>query len=171
MSALKNIETRCLNCGHWFPSPIGFGSMETFGSSSLSGNLVTCPHCRQMTPCNKENTRFSTIDGTAGFVGIDTSLPAQPATTIKHENKVFAKNETVVLDDGAFVGCKFDGCRIRYGGTGPVVLDSNSFSTACSWEFFGPAANTAQFLRQLHDHGGIFENLALSVIKGAAPGR
>ncbi len=51
-------EIRCLKCGEWFPSGIQFGDAETFFSSTLTGNLQNCPHCKKMTGCNKENMRF-----------------------------------------------------------------------------------------------------------------
>jgi hypothetical protein len=44
--------------------------MESFTTSLLKGNEAQCPHCNQITGCNKENIR---INGTnEGFVGIDT---------------------------------------------------------------------------------------------------
>lgn len=72
MSKTKSIEIKCLNpnCKSWFPSPIFFEGLETFDSSSLSGNTVNCPYCQEIVPCNKENMRFRAIDG--GFKGNDT---------------------------------------------------------------------------------------------------
>lgn len=70
MADTKTVEIRCLKCNRWFRSPIFFGSLETLESAAMSGNLVQCPHCRDMTPCNKENMRLRAEGG--GFVGNDT---------------------------------------------------------------------------------------------------
>ena len=59
MSNQFNCEIKCLNCEKWFPSGTQFGDAESFFSSTLIGNLQQCPHCGQMTSCNKENMRFS----------------------------------------------------------------------------------------------------------------
>ncbi len=45
----------CTNCGRKFSSPIQFGSLISFQSSTLANNIVVCPYCHQQTPCNKEN--------------------------------------------------------------------------------------------------------------------
>ena len=58
MKSKVSCEIRCLKCGKWFPSAIGFGSYEAFASSSLAGNLQKCAYCGEMTGCNKENMRF-----------------------------------------------------------------------------------------------------------------
>jgi len=67
------VEVKCLNsfCGHWFNSPIFFGDGVSFDTSTLLGNIVQCPRCNTMTPCNKENMRIDFGDG-GGFRGIDT---------------------------------------------------------------------------------------------------
>lgn len=69
---VKTIEIKCLNqkCGHWFKSPIFFGNLGTFDTAYMSGNLVQCPYCGKMTPCNKENMRVRADKG--GFKGKDT---------------------------------------------------------------------------------------------------
>ncbi len=46
------------------------GDDQTFDTSTLVGNLAPCPHCGQMTSCNKENMRVR-YDG-GGFIGKDT---------------------------------------------------------------------------------------------------
>ena len=54
-------EIRCQFCRNWFPSGIQFGDEKSFFSSSLIGNRQRCPFCKRMTPCNKENMRFSGV--------------------------------------------------------------------------------------------------------------
>jgi len=58
MSKELSIEVRCLHCGKWFRSPIGFGSIKSYDTSILIGNIVKCPNCGRMTDCNKENMRL-----------------------------------------------------------------------------------------------------------------
>ena len=70
MARIKSIEMRCLHCRQWFNSPIQFGDTGSFNSSRLFGNMAQCPHCRQMTGCNKENFRMLAEGG--GFIGNDT---------------------------------------------------------------------------------------------------
>lgn len=70
MAKVKSIEIKCSHCGTWFPSPIGFGDMSSFDSSTLIGNKVQCQNCQKMVSCNKENMRIRSEDG--GFTGIDT---------------------------------------------------------------------------------------------------
>lgn len=72
MEKITEIQILCLNykCVKWFNSPIFFGDMESLMSSTLIGNEAQCPHCGQMTPCNKENMRVRSVDG--GFRGLDT---------------------------------------------------------------------------------------------------
>lgn len=48
----------CPNCKEIFKSPIAFGDRKSFESSTLVGNIVNCPKCGQMVPCNKENMIF-----------------------------------------------------------------------------------------------------------------
>ena len=45
-------------CSAVFPSPIAFGDRESFETSTLTGNTVTCPKCGSVVPCNKENMIF-----------------------------------------------------------------------------------------------------------------
>jgi hypothetical protein len=72
MSEVKEIKIKCLNqgCERWFPSPISFGDTGSFSTSMLVGNIVNCPYCGSMTPCNKENMKVRAKD--SGFVGKDT---------------------------------------------------------------------------------------------------
>ncbi len=62
---------RCLNCDTEFNSPIQFGDSNSFFTSTLIGNLTTCPNCHGWTGCNKENMIFRAPD--EGWVGIDVS--------------------------------------------------------------------------------------------------
>ena len=48
----------CTNCRAVFPSPIAFGDRESFETSKLEKNTVTCPKCGAVVPCNKENMIF-----------------------------------------------------------------------------------------------------------------
>ena len=70
MSDVKSIEIQCINCKEWFVSPIFFGDIDSFDSSTMIGNRVNCPKCGSIVPCNKENMRVRSSDG--GFKGIDT---------------------------------------------------------------------------------------------------
>ena len=72
MKPIKRIELQCTHCRTWFPSPIQMGDAETFESSTLIGNRFQCQACGQMSPCNKENMRWTRSDGKGGFVGDDT---------------------------------------------------------------------------------------------------
>ncbi len=67
---VKEVHIRCAHCGHWIPSPIAFGDIETFDASTLIGNQVQCPKCSHMTGCDKENMRVRYQGG--GFIGHDT---------------------------------------------------------------------------------------------------
>ena len=71
MSDVKEVQIRCLHCGAWFSSPIFFGHMESFDTSTLIGNQVQCSSCGNMTDCNKDNMRVRVRSG--GFVGKDTA--------------------------------------------------------------------------------------------------
>lgn len=70
MARVKEIHVYCSHCGFWIPSPISFGGSESFDSSTLIGNRVQCPECREMTSCNKENMRVRYAGG--GFIGNET---------------------------------------------------------------------------------------------------
>jgi len=48
----------CKQCSAVFPSPIVFGDRESFETSTLIGNIVTCPKCGSAVPCDKENMIF-----------------------------------------------------------------------------------------------------------------
>ena len=58
MSKEISIEVRCLHCGIWFRTPIGFGDIKSYDTSILIGNSVKCPNCGRITDCNKENMRL-----------------------------------------------------------------------------------------------------------------
>ena len=58
---------------------------------------------------------------------------------------------TVQLDNNEFIRCKFQKCRLVFGGTGPVSMVECEFIEV-SWEFTGPAQNTLVFLRAMY-HG------------------
>jgi hypothetical protein len=70
MPEVKELQIKCLHCWEWFNSPIFFGDLDSFDTSTLEGNQVQCPYCQKMTGCNKENMRVRAKD--AGFVGNDT---------------------------------------------------------------------------------------------------
>ncbi len=55
---------KCLCCKELTPSPIQYSDKESFLSSSLIGNKVTCQKCGKMTRCDKENMYFNPHDGT-----------------------------------------------------------------------------------------------------------
>ena len=70
MEKINSIEIFCPKDNYWFPSPISFGDMDSFDSSTLIGNKFQCPECKRMIGCNKENMRVKSNNG--GFRGIDT---------------------------------------------------------------------------------------------------
>lgn len=70
MEQIKVLEIKCTNCNSWFPSPIFFGDINSFDTSTMAENSVQCPKCEKMTGCNKENARVVSRNG--GFRGIDT---------------------------------------------------------------------------------------------------
>ena len=70
MDKVKTLEIQCTDCGTWFNSPIFFGDMDSFSSSTVIGNTVQCPKCNKLVSCNKENMRILSDNG--GFSGIDT---------------------------------------------------------------------------------------------------
>lgn len=70
MGSTKSLEIKCKNCSTWFTSPIFFGDMTSFDTSTLEGNKVQCPKCSKVTGCNKENMRVKSDNG--GFRGNDT---------------------------------------------------------------------------------------------------
>lgn len=69
--AIDRIELQCAACKQWTNSPIQFKDTETFYRYTLSGNKFDCPHCGALSPCNKENVRFTRADGKGGWVGVD----------------------------------------------------------------------------------------------------
>jgi len=64
---MPTCDIRCEKCKEWFASPIQFGSEQAFFTSTLIGNVVRCPRCRDISGCNKENMRFRADN--EGFVG------------------------------------------------------------------------------------------------------
>ena len=48
----------CKKCNAIFPSPMQFGDRQSFETSTLKGNTVSCPKCGNMVPCEKENMIF-----------------------------------------------------------------------------------------------------------------
>lgn len=60
-------------------------------------------------------------------------------------------NVTLQLDNSEFIRCKFQKCRLVFGGTGPVSMVECEF-VGVSWAFTGPAQNTLTFLRAMY-HG------------------
>lgn len=64
-----DIQIKCLHCAKWFPSGIWLGDRISFESGMLFGNKQRCPHCHQLTGCNKENFKARFEDG--GFIGVD----------------------------------------------------------------------------------------------------
>jgi hypothetical protein len=67
MSKTIDISIRCLHCHKTFRSPIWFGDSNSFDTSILFGNLAQCPHCQNMTGCNKDNVCALFEDG--GWLG------------------------------------------------------------------------------------------------------
>jgi hypothetical protein len=61
--------------------------------------------------------------------------------------------QTIRLDGVAYRNCRFENCRIVFGGALPTALQDNQFQN-CTWGFDGPAATTMQFLAALHAQGG-----------------
>lgn len=70
MATDTTTEVRCLHCDKWFPSPLNFPSMEVLKQSWLMGNRTSCPHCSEMTVCDKDNMRVRGSD--SGVVDKDT---------------------------------------------------------------------------------------------------
>ncbi|ANN35821.1 hypothetical protein A9498_31170 (plasmid) [Bacillus thuringiensis serovar coreanensis] len=70
MTQIKTIEIQCTHCKVWFSSPIFFGNMNSFDTSILIGNTVSCPSCGKMVNCNKENMRIRSTN--AGYKGNQT---------------------------------------------------------------------------------------------------
>ena len=72
MHQIRRVEVQCVHCKTWFPSPIQIGDTDSFDTSTIEGNIVQCPNCHKLSPCNKENMRWVRSDGKGGWVGIDT---------------------------------------------------------------------------------------------------
>lgn len=79
---VKNTQIRCLHCHAWFGSPIAFETFESFATSTLFGNTVSCPHCGKDTGCNKENMRIQTVSGNVEYVGSDTQWEKDVAQAV-----------------------------------------------------------------------------------------
>lgn len=81
----------------------------------------------------------------------------------------------VCLDGSTFVSCTFERCVLIFSGFLPVHLEANTISADCKWEFTGAAANTVQFMRALHSHGGggtdLIENMFREMQKNSAAKR
>jgi hypothetical protein len=153
MSKVNEIDVQCGDCGHWIPSPIGFGDDKSFDTAKLIGNRVRCPKCGEWTSCNKQNMRVRAADG--GFVGHDTQPTKQQSTgpsMKKTQKQKFAKKR-IDLDGRHFDHCEFNECKLVYHGQGPVGLSNSKFDHV-NWEFADHAARTVQFMRDLY-HGGM----------------
>ncbi len=48
-------EVKCEICGNINKSPINFGSLETFNSTTLTGNKFMCQFCKNMAPLDKDH--------------------------------------------------------------------------------------------------------------------
>jgi hypothetical protein len=64
-----------------------------------------------------------------------------------HDKEVF-KDLRVVLDDGHFESCMFEGCELVYGG-GPLGFNKNLVNK-CRFSFDDSAARTVNFLKGLY---------------------
>jgi hypothetical protein len=64
------------------------------------------------------------------------------------------ENETVTLDNNAFEGCTFVGCRLVYSGVGTVGL-SGCHLQDCTFHFEGAAGNAVAFLNALAGDPGL----------------
>jgi len=53
---------KCVHCGFEWKSPIQFGTIESFESSTLMGNTTNCPNCGKITGLNKEDIVVKEID-------------------------------------------------------------------------------------------------------------
>ena len=62
MSEEVTCSIKCLNCGKWFKSDIHLGDTVSYNETDTLGNKQQCPHCNQMTDCNKENMMFDSRD-------------------------------------------------------------------------------------------------------------
>jgi hypothetical protein len=63
------------------------------------------------------------------------------------------RNQDIRLDGVAYRNCRFEGCRIVFGGHLATALEGNQF-TNCTWAFDGPAGLTLQFMAAMHAQGG-----------------
>jgi hypothetical protein len=70
MSEVKELHVRCLKCNEWISFPILFREFVSYILYKMEGEQLECPHCEEMTDCNKQNMQFRAQD--AGFVGIAT---------------------------------------------------------------------------------------------------
>lgn len=79
----------CQKCKEKFNSPIQFGSEESFKTAKLEGNTAKCPHCNEMTPCNRE----------------DIVPPANPVSPTEFMYPIMQGYDSVMLD----VDCELGG--------------------------------------------------------------
>ena len=70
---------------------------------------------------------------------------------MQHFTSVKFVNETIDIDDKAYINCSFFKCVIRFSGTGPVSFKNCHFEE-CGIEFKGHAVTTVVFLRAIY-HG------------------
>lgn len=67
---------------------------------------------------------------------------------MKFEGEVF-EERGVRFDGNEFIGCTFRQCNLKYGGSGPVTLESCDFHD-CKWAFTGPAQATLNFMTAMY---------------------
>lgn len=70
------------------------------------------------------------------------------------EGKTFSKRDTIRMDGKYFVGCKFLGCTIEFGG-GNYSVDGCDFDSIII-NVFGHARNTVEFLRNIRQYAPQF---------------
>ncbi len=57
MNDINSFEIYCQDCNFWFASPIKIYNINSFDSSMMIGNTVTCPKCHDLIYCNTRNIR------------------------------------------------------------------------------------------------------------------
>ncbi len=80
-----------------------------------------------------------------------------------HDKEVF-KDMHVVLDDGHFENCMFEGCELVYGG-GPLAFNKNLVNN-CSFSFDDSAARTVNFLKGLYQDAPSVVEATIKEIRG-----
>ncbi len=58
MTDINSLEIHCQECSFWFPSPVKIYDRRTYDFTIIIGTTVTCPKCKGLITCNKENLRF-----------------------------------------------------------------------------------------------------------------